>query len=236
MPWTPTIHKMKRRNLLLGLGAAVSGGAATMGTGAFSSAQADRSVSVEVESDNPGAYLALDETDDSAQSGNNQGRFTNLPNGSAAELTGNRIDINLNTLVVPGESATDGNGPATNADTELDGVFEVGNQGTDTVFVNIASIDFGGGDVTVSFYPGEGTVTTDLSSGTAELELPAGETAPIGVRVEAGSDSDNVGGNDKTTTVTATSSSGNPSTTVQNNSGSTGSEGSGNTYNVPEQV
>jgi len=229
---------MKRRSLLLGLGAAVSGGAATMGTGAFSSAQADRSVSVEVESDNPGAYLALD-TNDSGQGSGNEGRFTNLPNGSAAELTGTQINISLDTLAVPGTggSTTGGDGPATNADTELDGVFEVGNQGTDTVFVNIASIDFGGGDVTVSFYPGEGTVTTDLSSGTAELELPVGEAAPIGVRVEAGSDSDDID-TQKTTTVTATSSSGNPPTTVQNNTGSTGTDGAAatNEYNVPEQA
>ena len=227
---------MKRRNLLLGLGAAVSGGAATMGTGAFSSAQADRSVSVEVESDNPGAYLALDETNDSGQGSSNEGRFTNLPNGSAADLTGNEISISLTTLNLAGTSGsnTDGSGPATNANTELDGVFEVGNQGTGTVFVNIASIDFDGGNVTVSFYPGEGEVTTDLSSGSAELELPAGDAAPIGVRVEAGSDSDNVG-TQKTTTVTATSSSGNPPTTVKNNTGSTGSDGSGDTYNVPEE-
>jgi hypothetical protein len=207
-----------------------------IGTGAFSSAQANRSVSVEVESDNPGAYLALDETNDGGQNPGNQGRFTDLPNGSAATLSDTEISISLTTLNVAGTSSnTDGSGPATNANTELDGVFEVGNQGTDTVFVNIASIDFGGGDVTVSFYPGEGTVTTDLSSGTAELELPVGEAAPIGVRVEAGSDSDNVG-TQKTTTVTATSSSGDPPTTVQNNTGSPGSDGSGNTYNVPEKA
>jgi hypothetical protein len=224
---------MKRRNLLLGLGAAVSGGAATMGTGAFSSAQADRSVSVEVESDNPGAYLALDETNDSGQAPENKGRFTDLPNGSAADLSNGRIDISLTTLDVPGGSNTDGSGPATNAITELDGVFEVGNQGTDTVFVNIASIDFDSGNVTVSFYPGEGEVATDLSSGNAELELPAGETAPIGVRVDAGPDSDDID-TQKTTTVTATSSSGSGSK-VKNNTGPLGSDGSGNTYNVPEE-
>ena len=228
---------MKRRNLLLGLGAAVSGGAATMGTGAFSSAQANRSVSVKVESDNPGAYLALDETNDGGQATSNQGKFTDLPNGSAADLSNGRIDISLTTLDVPDGSNTDGSGPATNAITELDGVFEVGNQGTGTVFVNIASIDFDGGNVTVSFYPGEGEVTTDLSSGSAELELPAGETAPIGVRVDAGPDSDDIDPqDDKTTTVTATSSSGS-GTTVQNNTGGPGSDGTAtNEYNVPEQA
>jgi hypothetical protein len=206
---------MKRRNLLLGLGAAVSGGAATMGTGAFSSAQADRSVSVSVASDNPGAYLALDETDDSTQASENRGEFTDLPNGGAAQISNGKLSIDLNGFA----GVTGGGlGPATDATTDVDGVFEVINQSNqDPLFVNISSVSFdssgdGTDDTTLTFYPGESS-NTDLSDGSAELELPTGQSTPIGIRIVT---QDSTGGNNPVSadaTVTATASS-NDSTTL----------------------
>ena len=205
---------MKRRNLLLGLGAAVSGGAATMGTGAFSSAQANRSVSVTVASDNPGAYLALDETDDSTQASQNQGEFTDLPNGGAAQISNGKLSIDLNGFA----GVTGGLGPATDATTDVDGVFEVINQSNqDPLFVNISSVSFnssgnGTDDTTLTFYPGESS-NTDLSDGSAELELPTGQSTPIGIRIVT---QDSTGGNNPVNadaTVTATASS-NDSTTL----------------------
>lgn len=50
--------KMNRRNVLVGIGAIVAGGGAALGTGAFSQVQADRSVSVQLESDSQ-ALVAL---------------------------------------------------------------------------------------------------------------------------------------------------------------------------------
>ena len=42
---------MKRRTILLGLGTAIAGGGAVLGTGAFTTVEADRSVSVNVAED-----------------------------------------------------------------------------------------------------------------------------------------------------------------------------------------
>jgi len=52
---------MKRRNFILGLGATVAGSGAAVGSGAFSSAEAERTVSVEIADDDEG-YLQLEPT------------------------------------------------------------------------------------------------------------------------------------------------------------------------------
>lgn len=202
---------MNRRNIIAGLGAIAFGGATVTGTSAFSTVQADRSVSVQVESDNPGAYLALDETNDSAQDPDDQGEFTDLPNGGAATVNGGELVIDLN-----GFTGTNGNGPATGATTDLDGVFEVINQATQTLYVNIGSLSLDSGDTTVTFYPGE-SQSTDLSDGSAELELPAGESAPIGLRVDTASGTDTSNAASADTTVTATNSSNDPTTLQDSN-------------------
>ncbi len=77
-------------------------------------------------------------------------------------------------------------------------------------------------------------MTTDLSDGNAELELPAGETAPIGIRIDSAPGTTTID-TDKDTTITAVNSS-DDSVTVQNNSGGPGTNGSlsNNQYNVPE--
>lgn len=56
---------MKRRNFIVGLGALSAGGAAAVGSGAFTSAVAKRDVSVEVADDSE-AYLALESNDEYA--------------------------------------------------------------------------------------------------------------------------------------------------------------------------
>jgi len=54
--------KLNRRNTLIGLGTIVAGGGAALGTGAFSSVEADRTVSVGTEADSS-ALLALTDED-----------------------------------------------------------------------------------------------------------------------------------------------------------------------------
>ena len=54
---------MERRKFVIGAGALATGSAAAMGTGAFSSAQADRSVNVSV-ADDSNAYVELNKLDD----------------------------------------------------------------------------------------------------------------------------------------------------------------------------
>ena len=74
---------MKRRNFIAGLGALSAGGAVALGTGAFSSAEAERDVSVEL-ADDADAYLALEPTSNYAEA-NEDGvlelEFGNLEEG-----------------------------------------------------------------------------------------------------------------------------------------------------------
>ena len=53
---------MKRRQFILGTGAAAAGGSALLGSGAFSSVEAERDVTVEVADDADG-YLGLEPSD-----------------------------------------------------------------------------------------------------------------------------------------------------------------------------
>jgi hypothetical protein len=101
---------MNRRRLIATLGAA-AGVSGVLGTGAFTSVSADRSVDVSVVSDTD-ALLAL--------------RPADTPNGTCAEVTDGKFSLDL--------SATDG-GPGVNPDalTVLDDVFTVTNEGTSAV-------------------------------------------------------------------------------------------------------
>lgn len=161
-----------------------------IGTGAFSSTQADRSVSVQVASDNPGAYLGLDPT--------------SLPNSGAAFVNGGEVQINLNGGLTNNKPGS-GDGPLTRATTELDGVFKVINQAPNgqTLFVNIDSLDFNNKNVELKFYPGENSdLNLDSDSG-RDLEVAVGDSEPIGVQVDI-SGSATVDSFNKETTVTAT--------------------------------
>lgn len=55
--------KLNRRNVLVGLGTIVAGGGAALGTGAFSTVEAERNVSIETAGDS-GALLGLEITND----------------------------------------------------------------------------------------------------------------------------------------------------------------------------
>jgi len=101
---------MQRRKFVIGMGALASGAAAAVGTGAFSSVEANRDVSVELAGD-ADAYLALTaERDD-------------IISDVGDDET---LDIDL------GSQETDEGGTGFNDDavTEIDGVFKIENQGT----------------------------------------------------------------------------------------------------------
>ncbi len=111
---------MDRRQFVASLGVLAGGGAAAMGTGAFSSVQAGRDVSVSV-ADDSNAYLGIQPTDE--------------PNGNYADDTGNgELAIELSgTNGNVGDGIAGGEGLNTNAITTMADVFEVVNQGTQTV-------------------------------------------------------------------------------------------------------
>ena len=108
---------MQRRTMLAALGSAAVGGATAVSTGAFTSVEANRSVSVNVASDSD-ALLALDTT--------NAG-----PNSEYASGDGSgAVSIDL-------DNSDDGGGAGLNVDAEIDifDIFRVRNQGTQPVFV-----------------------------------------------------------------------------------------------------
>jgi|GEM_PF-505652 len=108
---------MRRRKLLIGIGAAAAGGSAAFGTEAFTSVQAERSVDVSVAGDQS-SFLALEATDSE-----NAGEYVNVESGDST------LEI-----ILDGEGQ-DGGGVAQDAITELDDLFKILNQGSQAVNV-----------------------------------------------------------------------------------------------------
>ena len=109
---------MKRRNFIAGLGALSAGSAAAVGTGAFSSVEADRDINVEIAGDAE-AYLAFESS----------GEYATVDNDGVLELDFGDLD-DLGDGV--GEDSTYFFGSPQTED-EKDRVFEVRNQGTGEV-------------------------------------------------------------------------------------------------------
>ena len=112
---------MERRKFVIGMGSIAAGSAAAVGTGAFTSVSADRGVTVEVDDDND-AYLGLEaERDDIISDDGDDGQLT--------------LDLGSQTT----NEGTDYEGEGFNKEaiTEVDGVFRITNQGTDTVDLEI---------------------------------------------------------------------------------------------------
>lgn len=118
---------MQRRNFLVGLGSASVGGSALLGTGAFSRVESQRSVTVAVAED-PDAYLGLDKCP--------------TPNGSYTSLDD---DGHLEVLMNPDNetigSTPLGSGINSNSRSQFDNVFQICNQGKETVCVHIEDND-----------------------------------------------------------------------------------------------
>lgn len=118
---------MERRNMLKLIGALGGGAAVVTGTGAFSSVEAERRVDIEVVGD-ASAYLSISEVD-----GSSNGQYlTEESNGEKAiDLTGNNEDIS-------------GGGTGVNAEatTVIDDLFEVRNQGTQEVDLDVTPLAF----------------------------------------------------------------------------------------------
>jgi hypothetical protein len=159
---------MQRRKFLVGMGSLAAGGAAAMGTGAFTSVSANRDVSVSVTGDKS-AYLRLNPTS----------AYASLGSGNDTGELG--IDFS------GGEPEQNGSGVNTAAETEFDGVFEIKNQGTQEVNVWIArnSYDAPGAE-SVQVVTGEQTLNNDSVTEPVEIDIAqppsrvADDIAPAG--------------------------------------------------------
>jgi hypothetical protein len=161
---------MKRRQLLAGLGATVAGGTA-LGTGAFTTAQADRSVSVSVANEDQ-AYLSLSPTQ-----GENA---TFVTQDSSAN---NEIAIDINDAT---GTQDDGDGVGLDSTYEFDNVFQIENQGTQEITVSIGELSDSDFDpdatgLTLQFYPGTSSGSPLHNS---PITLGTGASQTIGLKIE----------------------------------------------------
>ena len=103
---------MQRRKFLVGMGSLAAGGAATMGTGAFASVEATRSVGVNVAGDGS-AYLGLEKA------------------SPYANVSGKQLQLEFD------DNGKDGKGVNADAVTTFDGVFRMVNNGPNPLDITI---------------------------------------------------------------------------------------------------
>lgn len=146
---------MNRRKLLAALGLLSGGGAVVSGTGAFTSVSAERDVAVEVATDATG-YLSI-------------GKVAGSPNSQQyATQTSGEFGIDVS------GSGNGGSGVNLDAVTVFADLFEVRNQGTQDVEVEVTPLSFvepgSGGPTTliVLIVPQTGFPSVTVSPGNAE--------------------------------------------------------------------
>ncbi|QSG10746.1 DUF1102 family [Halapricum desulfuricans] len=176
---------MKRRNVLAALGSLSAGGAFTVGSGAFTSVSAERSVTVDVVGD-ANAFLRLAPCDGS-------------PNGDyVANASEGAMAIDL----ADGDSNVAGSGVNPEAHSVFHNVFEICNQGTQPVCVDFAvdvpsipgpvpdRYGFEEGDPAVVFYradnPDDTVNVDDLDTDrSGAFPLDVGDCQCVGFEVRA---------------------------------------------------
>jgi hypothetical protein len=104
--------------MLAGLGSLAAGGAAAMGSGAFTTARVDRSIAVDTTGDSS-AYLGLDAS---------ISEYANETGGGKLEL------------LFDGSNGQNGDGLNPDSDTAFHNVFRIENNGTNTIRVQIQDI------------------------------------------------------------------------------------------------
>lgn len=196
---------MKRRQILIGLGA-VAGSGTLLGSGAFSSTEADRSVSVTVAQES-NAYLGMEPTTNSANT-----NFTRTDNNTGEVA----FDFN-------GDPAN-GSGVGKDSVYQFDRVFQVTNQGTQTVYLEITVNDDPNGSSSIDANNVYAYVAdnrgTPIDGSDAAVELETGETAEIGFHIDSeGASISSGGGEELLATIVASDSS--SATTLYDESGNT---------------
>jgi len=155
---------MQRRKFLIGAGSLAAGSAAAVGTGAFTTVEADRDVSINV-TDDANAYLSIRPAPKD-------------PNGvHAGQDDDGEVYIDI------ADSGNDGDGVNPNAETTFDHVLSLRNKGTQDVGVWVEK----SGDLqgcTVLFYPSNrGPSSIEGQSNAQNLPVGGGPTK-IGVEID----------------------------------------------------
>lgn len=168
---------MNRRKFIIGAGTVATGSAVAVGTGAFSSASADRSVSVEV-ADDASAYLAMEST------------------SQYADASGDAITLDFGTLVEDGEGNDLGSNVGENSTTIFGSgaadrnVFTVRNQGTNDVKLTpgqqVKYFDSSGNEVSGDSDNVELLINIVIGSAAATPTLSPGDEAGYFVQISTG--------------------------------------------------
>lgn len=117
---------MKRRHVLGGIAVVATGSTAALGTGAFSSMQADRSVAVEVAGDDNGFIAIRKAADAESDPGANSEAYV--------DTSGHTVALDFSS----GNDAEDlGDGFNLNSVTRIHDLLEIQNQGTQSVFISV---------------------------------------------------------------------------------------------------
>ena len=173
---------MNRRKLIATLGATAAATSGAVGTGAFTSVSADRSVSVAVAGDQ-NAFLRIGPcTDDSGNP---------TPNSAYAQFEGGTFTLDL--TGANGNDPPAGSGVNADAVSRFDDVFEIRNQGTQPIGAWLEAADAAtnpDGDPKIEFYrdgdPGSDIVAEGNSLNAKCLDV--GERICIGFRIRTESD------------------------------------------------
>ncbi|MFB6123688.1 MAG: hypothetical protein ABEJ78_09555 [Haloferacaceae archaeon] len=180
------------------MGSLAAGGAAAMGTGAFTSLTANRTATVNVAGDGA-AYLQL-------VPGSSAGTPTSPsgPNAAYAEYNSDdELELNLDGDASGGFGGTQGDGVNPDAVTDIDEVFTIRNQGTQPVGVYISDTDSndevtfyannsfpdnshsGGSARAPSGTNGSGTAASDSIEGSGNyVEMNAGDYLEVSIQVD----------------------------------------------------
>jgi hypothetical protein len=163
---------MERRKFLIGAGSLAAGSAAAMGTGAFTSVQANRDINVAV-ADDANALLALEPTD-----------------GENADYTVVNDDGTLGIDISDGNpTGPEGSGVNNDARTIIRDVFKITNKGTQPVYVGIDGSTLpdkdpnnSSDDKAVGFYSDDDDLGAGLGVGEGYVSpLPYTSDDPLGL-------------------------------------------------------
>ncbi|MES3162329.1 MAG: DUF1102 domain-containing protein [Halorubrum sp.] len=150
---------MQRRNLIIGAAASGIGGITLLGTGAFDTATAERTATVNF-ADDEDAYLGL------------------VPESQYAVDDGGELALDFTGV------STDGEGIGRNSEYFFDLVFSIANQATNPVSITITT-DTESFDGDFSLYP-TGNRDEKLDDGSNAIELAVGESQSIGTHLKTG--------------------------------------------------
>ena len=160
---------MKRRRFILSIGGASAGAVALIGSGAFTSVEAERQLTVEVV-DDPDAFLSLDAC----------GVPSETPNVEYVD-----IEDGLLSIVLSPDNPTSGGGTGVNSDarTRINNVFQVENQGTQpiTFYVDVDPVTDDDGNPAVRFYM-DGNPGWNLDED-ATQDLAVGDRQCVGIEI-----------------------------------------------------